>query len=68
MNAAAISGLSENTVRTYVRRLYAKLGVSNRADLVRQLVTPTRGEVAPPSSHLAPPADSALAHGDDTLD
>ena len=27
VNVAAISGLSENTVRTYVRRLYGKLGV-----------------------------------------
>ncbi len=40
VNVAAIAGLSENTVRTYVRRLYGKLGVSNRADLVRKLVAP----------------------------
>jgi DNA-binding CsgD family transcriptional regulator len=52
VNVAAISGLSENTVRTYVRRLYAKVGVSNRADLVRKLVSP----------------DSSLIAGDDTLD
>ncbi len=64
VNVAAIAGLSENTVRTYVRRLYAKLGVSNRADLVRKLVTP---DVAPASSQVTPP-DSALLHGDDTLD
>jgi len=38
VNIAAICGLSENTVRTYVRRLYRKLAVSNRADLVRQLL------------------------------
>lgn len=37
VNAAAILGVSENTVRTYVRRLYRKLRVSCRADLVRQL-------------------------------
>jgi DNA-binding CsgD family transcriptional regulator len=67
VNAAAISGLSENTVRTYVRRLYAKLGVSNRADLVRQLVSPERKLVEPPSSVMVQP-DSALEHGDDTLD
>ncbi len=40
VNVAAISGLSENTVRTYVRRLYTKLGVANRADLVRKLMSP----------------------------
>ncbi|MFO0674959.1 MAG: helix-turn-helix transcriptional regulator [Polyangiaceae bacterium] len=64
VNVAAIAGLSENTVRTYVRRLYAKLGVANRADLVRKLVTP---DVSPVSSHVRPP-DSSLVHGDDTLD
>jgi DNA-binding CsgD family transcriptional regulator len=65
VNVAAISGLSENTVRTYVRRLYAKLGVNNRADLVRQLVSP---EPSASSSQIAPPPDSSLAQGDDTLD
>lgn len=68
VNVAAISGLSENTVRTYVRRLYAKLGVNNRADLVRKLVTPEAASSGPPSSHIAPPPDSSLAGGDDTLD
>jgi DNA-binding CsgD family transcriptional regulator len=67
VNVAAISGLSENTVRTYVRRLYAKLGVNNRADLVRQLVSPDPASTGP-SSQIAPPPDSSLAHGDDTLD
>jgi DNA-binding CsgD family transcriptional regulator len=66
VNVAAIAGLSENTVRTYVRRLYAKLGVSSRADLVRKLMTPEVMES--PSSRLAPPPDSSLAYGDDTLD
>lgn len=66
VNVAAISGLSENTVRTYVRRLYHKLGVSNRADLVRKLMSPEPRSIAP-SSVLAP-ADSSLAYGDDTLD
>lgn len=69
VNVAAISGLSENTVRTYVRRLYAKLKVSNRAELVRTLVAPestvTTGTV--PNASAAPP-DSSLAYGDDTLD
>lgn len=68
VNVAAISGLSENTVRTYVRRLYAKLGVNNRADLVRKLVSPEAAASGPPSSHIAPPPDSSLAGGDDTLD
>jgi DNA-binding CsgD family transcriptional regulator len=67
VNVAAIAGLSENTVRTYVRRLYAKIGVSNRADLVRKLVAPEPKSSAP-SSQIAPPPDSALADGDDTLD
>ena len=67
VNVAAISGLSENTVRTYVRRLYGKLGVNNRADLVRKLVSPEPSAQAP-SSHMGPPPDSSLAAGDDTLD
>jgi DNA-binding CsgD family transcriptional regulator len=67
VNVAAISGLSENTVRTYVRRLYGKLGVNNRADLVRKLVSPEAAQSAP-SSQLAPPPDSSLATTDDTLD
>jgi hypothetical protein len=68
VNVAAIAGLSENTVRTYVRRLYAKLGVSNRADLVRKLVSPEPRSAGGAQSVLSPPPDSALAHGDDTLD
>lgn len=67
VNVAAISGLSENTVRTYVRRLYHKLGVSNRADLVRKLMSPEPKSMTP-SSILAPPEDSSLVYGDDTLD
>lgn len=67
VNVAAISGLSENTVRTYVRRLYLKLGVTNRADLVRKLMSPEPKSNAP-SSVLAPPPDSSLVDGDDTLD
>lgn len=67
VNVAAISGLSENTVRTYVRRLYQKLGVANRADLVRKLMSPEPKSQAP-SSVLAPPPDSSLIDGDDTLD
>jgi DNA-binding CsgD family transcriptional regulator len=68
VNVAAIAGLSENTVRTYVRRLYAKLSVSNRADLVRKLVSPEPAKQSAPSSQIAPPPDSALIDGDDTLD
>jgi DNA-binding CsgD family transcriptional regulator len=67
VNVAAIAGLSENTVRTYVRRLYTKLAVSNRADLVRKLVAPEPRSSAP-SSQIAPPPDSSLVDGDDTLD
>lgn len=68
VNVAAIAGLSENTVRTYVRRLYQKLGVSNRADLVRKLMAPEpKMATGPASSHIAPP-DSSLVGGDDTLD
>ena len=37
LNAAALLDISENTVRTYVRRLYQKLGISSRLDLVREL-------------------------------
>ena len=69
VNVAAISGLSENTVRTYVRRLYGKLKVSNRAELVRTLMAP-ESAVEPArvvAAHNAPP-DSSLAYGDDTLD
>ena len=66
VNVAAISGLSENTVRTYVRRLYAKLRVNNRADLVRKLVAPEPS--VGPASQIAPPPDSSLVDGDDTLD
>ena len=69
VNVAAIAGLSENTVRTYVRRLYGKLGVSNRADLVRKLVSPEPAKSSSsPSSQIAPPPDSSLIEGDDTLD
>lgn len=68
VNVAAISGLSENTVRTYVRRLYQKLGVANRADLVRKLMSPADPGSSAPSSVLSPPPDSSLADGDDTLD
>ena len=67
VNVAAIAGLSENTVRTYVRRLYLKLGVSNRADLVRKLMAPEPKLGTGPASQIAPP-DSSLVTGDDTLD
>jgi DNA-binding CsgD family transcriptional regulator len=68
VNVAAISGLSENTVRTYVRRLYQKLGVANRADLVRKLMSPAEAKSSAPSAAISPPPDSSLVDGDDTLD
>jgi DNA-binding CsgD family transcriptional regulator len=68
VNVAAISGLSENTVRTYVRRLYQKLGVANRADLVRKLMSPAEARSSAPPSVIAPPPDSSLVDGDETLD
>jgi DNA-binding CsgD family transcriptional regulator len=37
VNVSAILGLSENTARTYLKRMYAKLGVCNRVQLVRRL-------------------------------
>jgi DNA-binding CsgD family transcriptional regulator len=37
VNIAARCGVTPNTVRTFMRRLYAKLGVFNRADLVREV-------------------------------
>jgi len=54
-------------VRTYVRRLYGKLGVNNRADLVRKLVSPESSGRSP-ASPIDPPPDSSLVAGDDTLD
>lgn len=36
INASAILSISENTIRTYVRRLYRKLNVVSRADLARK--------------------------------
>ncbi len=41
VNTAAVLNLSENTVRTYVRRLYRKLAVTNRVDLVQRLAVST---------------------------
>jgi DNA-binding CsgD family transcriptional regulator len=38
VNIAALCGVSTNTVRTLMRRVYGKLGVFNRADLVRQVL------------------------------
>ena len=65
VNIAAIVGLSENTVRTYFRRLYTKLNVSNRADLVRKLVSPDHDDPVAPST--AAPL-SAAGHTDELLD
>jgi DNA-binding CsgD family transcriptional regulator len=38
VNIAAVCGVTSNTVRTLMRRLYRKLGVRNRADLVREML------------------------------
>ena len=54
VNIAATYNLSENTVRTYMRRLYRKLAVYNRADLVRRLLSfePRGGGLVPaPRAH-----------------
>lgn len=37
INIGAILGVSPNTVRTYVRRIYAKLNVCSRVELVRRI-------------------------------
>jgi DNA-binding CsgD family transcriptional regulator len=56
VNIAATYNLSENTVRTYTRRLYRKLAVNNRADLVRQLLASDR------LSSALPPPPSTRVH------
>ena len=66
VNVAAIAGLSEHTVKTYVRRLYAKLGVNRRADLVRKLVAPPSSSASVPQ--LTPAPDSSVGDRDDVLD
>jgi DNA-binding CsgD family transcriptional regulator len=38
VNVAALCGVSSNTVRTLIRRVYRKLGVCNRAELVREML------------------------------
>ena len=40
---AALSGRAESSVRTYVKRMHRKLDVSNRAELVRLVVTVAQG-------------------------
>jgi DNA-binding NarL/FixJ family response regulator len=40
VNIGARCELAASTVRTHVRRIYAKLGICNRADLVRELLRP----------------------------
>jgi DNA-binding CsgD family transcriptional regulator len=42
VNVAALCGVTTNTVRTLTRRLYRKLGVCNRADLVREILRVSR--------------------------
>jgi DNA-binding CsgD family transcriptional regulator len=38
VNIAALCGVSTNTARTLIQRIYRKLGVCNRADLVREML------------------------------
>ena len=38
VNVSAICGVSTNTARTLIRRIYRKLGVFNRADFVREMM------------------------------
>jgi DNA-binding CsgD family transcriptional regulator len=45
VNIGARCDLAPATVRTYTRRIYAKLGVCNRADLVRELLRPRDGSL-----------------------
>jgi DNA-binding NarL/FixJ family response regulator len=45
VNIAARCGVSPNTVRTLMRRLYRKLGVFNRAELVRAVMRSSPGAV-----------------------
>jgi DNA-binding CsgD family transcriptional regulator len=40
LNIAASLGIGEATVRTHLKRIYAKLGVSSRLELVRRLGSP----------------------------
>jgi DNA-binding CsgD family transcriptional regulator len=47
VNVAAILALTDHTVRTYVRRIYRKLGVHSRADFVREVMV--RGLMPPVS-------------------
>ncbi|WNG57333.1 hypothetical protein F0U59_23095 [Archangium gephyra] len=54
LNVAAITGLSENTVKTYIRRVYQKLGVSNRTDLVRALHPEVQSATGHPEVQPAP--------------
>lgn len=51
INIAAILELSEHTVRTYVRRLYRKLDITNRVDLVRTMLEERHGSLGLPSHH-----------------
>jgi DNA-binding CsgD family transcriptional regulator len=38
VNVSAVCGVTTNTARTLIRRIYRKLGVFNRADLVREMM------------------------------
>ena len=46
-------GIRESTVNTHVRRLYDKIGVHNRAELVMRLLAATTEE-----QHIVPGADA----------
>jgi DNA-binding CsgD family transcriptional regulator len=49
LNIAALTGLSEGTVRTYVRRLYRKLGVCSRVAMVRAMQIAVKCDSPSPS-------------------
>lgn len=49
VNAAAVMGLSENTVRTYVRRIYQKLLVKSRVEFIRAYASATAAHDSPPA-------------------
>lgn len=56
-------GLKENTVKKALLRIYDKLGVSNRVELVLYALTHREVDKAPPLPASTPPATERLASG-----
>jgi DNA-binding NarL/FixJ family response regulator len=56
-------GIKENTVKKALLRIYDKLGVSNRVELVLYALTHCGVDEAPPLSASTPPAAEGLALG-----